>query len=148
MARSHTTIDSYLESLPEERREALRKVREVILKYLPEGYEETMDFGMPCYVIPLERFPKTYNGHPLMYAAFASQKNYMALYLMSVYGSPNIEAWFREAFAKAGKKLDMGKSCVRFKKLEDLPLDIIGQTIARVSVENYIAHYEASRNRG
>jgi uncharacterized protein YdhG (YjbR/CyaY superfamily) len=138
-----TTVAKYLAELPPDRRAAIAKVRETILANLPEGYEEGMQFGMIGYCVPLSRFPNTYNGQPIGIAALASQKQYMALYLMSVYGDPKTEAWFRDAFAKAGKKLDMGKSCVRFKKLEDLPLDVIGQTIARVSVDQLIAQVEA-----
>src|SRR5690606_32559995 len=108
-----------------------------------KGYEEAMQYGMIGYCVPLSRYPDTYNGQPLGIAALASQKQYMSLYLMAVYGDPKTEAWFRDAFAKAGKKLDMGKSCVRFKTLEDLPLDVIGQAIARVSVEQYIARVES-----
>jgi hypothetical protein len=145
MKSEATTVEEYLAGLPEDRRRALSAVRDVILEHLPEGYEEGMDFGMIAYYIPLDRYPKTYNGHPLGIAALASQKNYMALYLMAIYGNDDA-AWFRERFADAGKKLDMGKSCVRFRKLDDLPLDVIGDAVARVSVEDYIEHYERSRD--
>ena len=131
-------VAAYLASVPEERREAISTVRDVILQNLPAGYVEMIAYKMLCYVIPLERYPDTYNGQALQYAALANQKNYMSVYLTTVYGDPEAEAWFREGFAKAGKKLDMGKSCVRFKKLDDLPLDVIGQAIARLSVEDYI----------
>ena len=101
-------------------------MRELIQSRLPEGYAEQMDFGMICYVIPLETYPETYNGHPLMYAALASQKRHMAVYLMNIYGDEGTLRWFTEGYAASGKKLDMGKSCVRFKKLDDLPLELIG----------------------
>jgi hypothetical protein len=140
------TVEEYLDSLPEDRRAVVAAVREVILKNLPAGYQETMNWGVISYEIPLERYPKTYNKQPLMYAGLAAQKNYFAVYLMTVY-SPQLEAWFREEFKKAGKKLDMGKACVRFRKLDDLPLDVIGQVIARTPPEKYIAYYEASRPR-
>jgi hypothetical protein len=139
------TVEEYLASLPPDRREAISAVRRVILKNLPKGYEEAMNWGMICYEIPLKRYPNTYNGQPLGIAGLASQKQYMSLYLMSVYGDKATEAWFREEFRKAGKKLDMGKACVRFKKLEDLPLEVIGQVIARAPVEALIAAYERSR---
>jgi Domain of unknown function (DU1801) len=145
MVRSRsTTVEEYLEELPEDRRAVIAAVREVILKNLPRGYQETMNWGMISYEIPLERFPKTYNKQPLLYAALAAQKNYFAVYLMTICSGEQ-EASFREEFRKAGKKLDMGKSCVRFRKLDDLPLDLIGQVIARTSLEKYIAFYEASR---
>ncbi len=141
------TAEEYLASLPPERREAISAVREAILAHLPVGYEEMMDFGMICYVIPLSRVPKTYNGHPLPLAALASQKNYMSVYLMNVYGDPSTEEWFHATYKATGKKLDMGKSCVRFKRLEDLPLDVIGQVIARTPVEDYIKTHERARGK-
>ena len=140
-----TTVGEYIAGLPEERAEQVTRLREMILERLPEGYAEEMDFGMIAYVIPLETYPDTYNGHPLMYAALASQKRHMAIYLMNVYGDDETLRWFTEGFAAAGKKLDMGKACVRFRKLDDLPLDLIGEAIARTSVAEYIASYEASR---
>ena len=139
------TVEAYLAQLTDDRRAAISVVRNVILKNLPKGYEEVINWGMITYQIPLERYPNTYNGQPLCYAALASQKNHMAVYLTCVHGCKEIDAWFREEFRKAGKKLDMGKSCVRFKKLEDLPLAVIGKTIKRVSPKAYIAQYEASR---
>lgn len=139
------TPDEYLASLPDDRREALSAVRRTILDNLPDGFREGMQYGMIGYYIPLERFPETYNGQPLGLAALASQKRHMALYLNSVYGDRVTEASFREAYAASGKKLDMGKSCVRFRRLEDLPLDVIGDTIRSQSVEEFIARYAASR---
>ena len=141
------TPEEYLAGLPPERAEQLGQLRELILRRLPEGYEEQVDFGMLAYVIPLETYPETYNKHPLMYAAVASQKRHMALYLMNVYGDEATLRWFTEGFAAAGKKLDMGKACVRFKKLDDLPLDFIGDVIARTPVADYIEAYEASREQ-
>jgi uncharacterized protein YdhG (YjbR/CyaY superfamily) len=145
MTSKAATVEEYLADLPEDRREALSAVREVILANLPEGYEETMQYGMIGYVVPHSLFPAGYHCDPrqaLSYAALASQKNYMSLYLMSVYGHTPTAEWFRTAFAAAGKKLDMGKSCVRFKKLDDLPLDVVGQAIARVPAKAYIERYE------
>jgi hypothetical protein len=147
MARSRAaTVEEYLDSLPADRRAVVAAVREVILKNLPAGYQESMSWGVISYEIPLERFPRTHNKQPLMYAGLAAQKNYFAVYLMTVC-SPGLDSWFREEFKKAGKKLDMGKSCVRFRKLDDLPLDVIGQVIARTPPDKYIAYYEASRPR-
>ena len=139
------TVEEYVAGLPEERAEQIARLRELILERLPEGYTEEIDFGMIAYVIPLETYPDTYNGHPLMYAALASQKRHMSLYLMNVYGDDETLAWFTEGFAAAGKKLDMGKACVRFRRLDDLPLNLIGEGIARTSVAEYIASYEAAR---
>jgi hypothetical protein len=139
------TPDEYLAALPPDRRQAINAVRDVILRNLPAGYEEGIEFGMISYHVPLERFADTYNGHPLGLAALASQKRYMALYLNNVYGDRDTEAWFRERYAASGKRLDMGKSCVRFRKVEDLPLDVIGETIARTDLDRYLAHYRAAR---
>jgi hypothetical protein len=142
-----TTVKAYIDSLPPDRRAALQEVRRVILDNLPKGYRESMTWGVPTYEVPLTVCPDTYNGKPLSLAALASQKNYMVLYLMNVYGHKETEKWFREAYRAAGKKLDMGKSCVRFKKLEDLPLDVIGEAIARTPMDKYVAYYEKTRKR-
>ena len=139
------TVEEYLSELSPDRRESIEAVRKVVLDHLPEGYQEMMLFGMIAYVIPLERYPVTYNRQPLEYAALASQKNYMSLYLMTIYGDPEAEQWFTEQYRARGKKLDMGKSCVRFKRLEDLPLDLIAQVIARTPVDVYIEKYEEAR---
>ncbi len=144
---SAATVEEYLGELPSERREVVSAVRDVVLRNLPEGYRESMGFGMIGWGIPLERYPDTYNKQPLGYAALAAQKNHYALYLSCVYQDPQAEAAFRQAFAEAGKKLDMGKSCVRFRRLEDLPLDVIGRTIAATPPEELIRQYEASRRK-
>lgn len=141
-----TTVEQYLASLPEDRRAALSAVRDVILENLGEGYEEGIQYGMIGYYVPHRVFPSGYHAdpkQPLPFAALASQKSHMAVYLMSVYGQPAQEKWFREAWAKTGRKLDMGKSCVRFKKLEDVALDVLGEAIRRVPAKAYIAHYES-----
>ena len=140
-----TTVDQYLAELSPGRREAIFKVRKVVLEHLPAGYEETMQFGMISYVIPLEKYPVTYNKQALGIASLASQKNYMSLYLMCVYGDKETERWFFDRYAASGKKLNMGKSCVRFKRVEDLPLDLIGETIARVTPAQFIEIYEEAR---
>jgi uncharacterized protein YdhG (YjbR/CyaY superfamily) len=148
MAQSKaTTVDEYLAEQSPDRRLALEAIRRVILENLPRGYVETMQYGMIGYVVPLEKYPVTYNKQPLGVAALASQKNYLSLYLMNVYGDPETERWFVEEYQASGKKLDMGKSCVRFKKLEDLPLDLIGRAIARTSVDEFIGMYEAARRK-
>jgi hypothetical protein len=141
------TVEEYLAELPEERRAVVSAVRDVIVRNLPEGYEEAMAWGMIVYGIPLERYPDTYNGAPLGYVSLAAQKNHYSLYLMGVYGDPAREARLEEAFREAGKKLDMGKSCVRFRGLDDIPLDAIGQQVASITPEEYIEIYENSRAR-
>jgi hypothetical protein len=140
------TPQEYLESLPEGRREAIAEVRQTILDNLPEGYEEAMQYGMLSYVIPLERYPETYNGQPLGYVSMASQKNYMSLYLMGIYGEVDGRNWFEAEAEKRGAKLDIGKACVRFRRLEDLPLDLVGEAVARIGVEDFIDKYERSRS--
>lgn len=141
------TVDEYINRLPLGRREAIETLRSVILENLPEGYVEVMQHGMIGYVIPLDTYPVTYNRKPLVYAALANQKNYMSLYLMGVYGNEATQNWFVEGYKATGKRLDMGKSCVRFKTLEDLPLSLIGEAIGRVTVSRFIEIYEESRIR-
>ena len=146
MAKSAaSTVDEYLAELPDDKRQALSAVREVVLRNLPEGYREMMTFGMIGYGIPLERYPGTYNGQPLAFAALAAQKNYNALYLTCVYQDPEQERELRDGFEAAGKKLDMGKSCIRFKEPDDLALDAIGRIIATTPPERFIQQYEAAR---
>jgi Domain of unknown function (DU1801) len=139
------TPDEYVASLPEDRQEIVGAIRDVIRRNLPDGYAEGMAFGMIGWYVPLERFGNTYNGQPLGLVGLASQKEYVSLYLNSVYGDRDTEAWFRERWAASGKPLNMGKSCVRFRRLEDVPLDVIGETIARADLDAYLAHYQAAR---
>ncbi len=139
------TAEEYLDELPEERREVLTELRKLIRKHLPKGYAESVNYGMLMYEVPLATFPDTYNGQPLCYVALASHKRYCSLYLMGAYGDPAQVETLRAAFAKAGKKLDMGKSCVRFKTLEDLPLPTIGKLIAAVPPAKMIAMHSGVR---
>jgi hypothetical protein len=139
------TVDEYLAELPPERRAIVASVRDLVRRNLPEGYRETMNWGMISYEIPLERYPDTYNKQPLGYAALAAQKNSYTLYLNSVYQDGERKKWLEHEFHKAGKKLDMGKSCLRFKRLEDLPLDVIARVIGSTPPEKFIEQHEASR---
>ena len=142
---SAKTVDEYLKQLPDDDRAVLSAVRKVVRANLPKGYEEAMANGMIGYGIPLSRYPKTYNKQPLSYVALAAQKNHYALYLMCAYmDSAQMQA-LEDGFRKAGRKLDMGKSCIRFKALEDLPLDVIGGVVASTPVERYIEIYEGAR---
>lgn len=146
MKSNATTVEEYVKGLPEERRKAITAVRKVILANLPKGFEECMSYGMIGYVVPHSLYPKGYHCNPklpLPYANLASQKGHMSLYLMTVYADVKTEQWFRKAWLAAGKKLDMGKACVRFKRLEDVPLEVVGQIIARTPVKDYVARYEA-----
>lgn len=138
------TVEEYLADLPAERREVVSKVREIVKRNLPKGYHETMQRGMICYGLPLSRYPNTYNGEPLGCVALAAQKNYYALYLMGVYMDPQQGKQLESAFKRAGKKMDMGKSCLRFKELDDLPLDAVGEIIASTPPETLIAYHEAA----
>jgi hypothetical protein len=141
------TVKQYLAELPADRREAISAVRDVILKNLPKGYEEGMQYGMIGYYVPHSVYPPGYHcdpKQPLPFASLASQKNHMALYLTCQYGDEEHEAWFRDAWAKTGRKLDMGKSCIRFKKLDDVPLTVIGQAIKRMPVTKFVAQYEST----
>ena len=146
MAQSKAkTVDEYLAELPESRRETVEGMRKIVLDNLPVCYHEAMQYGMISYVIPLERYPKTYNSQPLAIVSLASQKSYVSLYLMGIYFDGETGKWFTEGFRASGKRLDMGKSCLRFKRLEDLPLDLVGEAIARTTVDEFIERYEASR---
>ena len=148
MVRSNAvTVEEYLKELAPDRREQIEAVRNVVLENLPEGYAETMNWGMISWEIPLDRYPKTYNNQPLMYAALASQKNYMSIYLMCVYVHGGTQTEFERRFKASGKKLNMGKSCVRFKTTDDLPMDLIADTVASTSVDDYIKSYEAARKK-
>jgi hypothetical protein len=127
-----------MEELTPERRAALESVRQTILENLPPGYEEAMGFGMITYQVPLETYAETYNGKPLMYAALASQKRHMAVYLTGVYMDPASRHAFEEAYEATGKRMDIGKSCVRFRKLDDLPLELIGESIRKFEVDEFV----------
>ena len=142
---SPSTPDEYIAALPDDRREAVSEVRRVIRDHLPDGYAEGMAYGMIGWYVPLETYPDTYNGQPLGLASLASQKHHIALYLNNVYGDAELEAWFRDRWGQTGKKLDMGKSCVRFRRLEDIPLEVIGETIAKSDLDAFLAHYEQAR---
>lgn len=146
MPSKATTVDGYLAELPEDRRAALTVIRQTILDNLPDGYAEGMQYGMIGYFVPHERYPQGYHcdpKQPLPFMQLASQKQHMALYLFCLYTDPAHMGRFCAAWQAAGKKLDMGKSCVRFKSLDDVPLDVLGETIANVPVERFIASYEA-----
>lgn len=145
MRSEATTPRAYLDSLLDDRRRAMVRVRTVIRRNLPSGYREAMNWGMIAYEVPLRSFPVTYNGQPLMYAALASQKNHMAVYLSGIYGSTSLREWFEDEYRATGLRMDVGKSCVRFRTLDDLPLDLIGAAIAAVPMSAFIDMYESAR---
>jgi hypothetical protein len=145
------TVAAYLKELPAERRAALQAVREVFLANLPAGYEEGMQYGMIGYYVPHSVYPAGYHcdpQQPVPFGGMASQKNHMSLYLMCIYGDAAQRAWFEKAWRASGKKLDMGKACVRFKQVEDLPLDVIGEAVRRVPVKKFLAFYEETLAKG
>lgn len=142
-----TTIGGYLATLPEDRRWAIEHLRRTILDNLGDGFQEGMQYGMIGYYVPHEIFPQGYHcdpSQPLPFASLGSQKNHMALYLHGLYGDAKRSAAFAKAWKATGKKLDMGKCCVRFKSLNDVPLAVVGDVIAKVSVANYVKQYEAT----
>ena len=141
------TVASYLGGLPEERRSALEAVRATILANLPAGMVESTGWGMITYEVPLEQVHDTYNGQPLMYAALASQKHHMAVYLSGIYADPELRAWFEDAYRETGLRMDLGKSCVRFRALDELPLELVGEAIAAQTLDRFVAVYEAGRRR-
>jgi uncharacterized protein DUF1801 len=139
------TVAEYLATLPADRRSAIQQVRAVIRKHLPQGYAEQMQYGMISYVVPLALYPAGYldkRDVPLPFISLASQKQYMAIYLMNVSGDPELEAWFKAAWQKSQKKLDMGKACLRFNSVEDLALDVLGEAVTRSPLPDYISRYE------
>jgi hypothetical protein len=140
-----TTVEQYLLELPPERRAVVARVRDVVRAHMPAGYVESMGWGMICWSIPLSRYPDTYNRQPLGYVCLAAQKHYYALHLTTLYMDPERGAEFARDFAASGRKLDMGKGCVRFRTVDALPLDVVGRTIARTTPDEYIAMYERAR---
>ncbi|MHC4731723.1 MAG: DUF1801 domain-containing protein [Planctomycetota bacterium] len=147
MPTKPTTVTQYLNTLPKDRRDTLKAVRRVILDNLDDGYAESLQYGAISYHVPHSVYPPGYHcdpSQPLPFVGLASQKNYMTISLFCVYSSEAEQRRFREEWVKTGKKLDMGKSCVRFKKIEDVALDVIGESIKRTSAKKFIAHYEAS----
>ncbi len=154
MISKAATVKEYLASLPADRRDALEKVRAVILKNLDKGFQEGMGYGMMGWSVPHSIYPAGYHcdpKQPLPFAGLASQKQYMSLYMMGMYMSPDqmkappLLAWFKDAWAKSGKKkLDMGKCCIRFKSVDDLPLDVIGEAFKRQTLKKYVEYYEAA----
>jgi uncharacterized protein YdhG (YjbR/CyaY superfamily) len=148
MAKSSaTSVAAYLKELPPDRRKEIAAVREVIKNHLPPGYEETMNWGMISYEIPLSTYSSTHNKQPLSYIALAAQKNFNSLYLLSAYGTKEQDTRLRDGFKKAGKKLDMGKSCIHFTTADDLPLDTIGEIVSSTPPAKWIATYEAARKK-
>lgn len=154
MQSKATTVAQYLAELPVERQAPMLAVAEVIRKNLDPDIQEGIQYGMIGYFVPHRIFPAGYHCNPkepLPFAGLASQKNYMSLYLMGLYldcgegqGGSELTRWFQDAWAKTGKKLDMGKSCIRFKRLDDLALDVVGEAIQRMTAKAYIAQYEGT----
>jgi hypothetical protein len=145
--RPTLTVNQWLASVPAERKDAINTVRDVVNRRLPRGYEETVDWGLLAWVVPLGTLPNTHNGRSQLVAALGAHRKLMTIYLMSVYDDPKLRKEFQTAYKKSGKKLNMGGCCVHFKKLEDLPLDVVGNTVARVTVEQYVERYENARRK-
>jgi len=140
-------VDSFIAKLPAERRPSVERVRDVIRRHLPRGYEEVISKNMLVYQVPLARYSDTYNGHPLWYVALASEKSYLSLHLMAVYADAARAQRLRDGFQAAGKKLDMGKACVHFRAADDLPLDVIGELVASVPMDRWVEVAQAARRR-
>ncbi|MDZ4685859.1 MAG: DUF1801 domain-containing protein [Planctomycetaceae bacterium] len=148
MPNQPATVEDYLSALPTDRRDALNAVRRVILANIDDDCEEGLQYGMIGYYIPHWVYPAGYHcdpTQPLTYAALGARKNYLTLSLMPVYGHGELAAWFRDAWAKAGKKLNMGAACIQFKKLDDLPLEVIAEAIRRVPPRKFLAYYQSLR---
>ncbi len=151
MTSTAKTPEEYLETLPEDRKLAMNELRNTILKNIPEGFVEQMSYGMIGYVVPHSIFPAGYHCDPklpLGFAAIASQKNFIAIYHMGIYSNPKILKWFTDEFPKHSKrKLDMGKSCIRFKKIDELPYKLIGELMTKITVQDYISTYVKALNQ-
>ena len=145
MRSEATTPDGYIAGLDGERRELVATLRDTINSHLPEGYVEEMAWGMLTWSVPLAESGPTYNGKPLAYAALASQKNYVSVYLMGLYSDGTDLGWFKEQYAERGLKLDMGKSCVRIKHLDEVPLEVLGEAIGRIPVGEFLARHERDK---
>ena len=141
------TVDDYLADLDPQRRETVRAVYDVVRKAMPAGYQEGVAWGMITWSVPLERYPETYNGKPLAYLSLAAQKRHYSLYLMGLYSDGEQEQDFRERWQATGRPLDMGKSCLRFKRVEDLDLDLVAEVVASTPVEDFLSTYERVRAR-
>lgn len=142
------TVAQYLDELPPDRREVIGAIRDLVNRHIPGGYDEVMRWGMITWEVPMEMSGPTYNGQPLAYAALAAQKNSNSLYLSHAFIGPDHTERLQQAALANGKKLDMGKSCIRFKKLSDLPLDAIGEEVASTAPPEWINIYEEARKRG
>lgn len=147
MQSKASTPDEYFATLPEDRRDAMAQLRKVIKKNLPKGFQEVMNYGMPGYVVPHKIYPDGYHCDPklpLPFLGLASQKNSINFYHMGIYADPKLLKWFTSEFPKhSKKKLDMGKSCVRFKKPEDIPYELIGELVSKMSPQDWIKLYES-----
>ena len=139
------TVAAYLDELPAEKRAVITAMRELVRDNIPKGFEEGTLYGMIGWYIPLADYPRTYNKQPLAVASLAAQKNYFALYLPTYCSEDTLRQWLEAGFEKAGKKLDLGKSCLRFKKLDDLPLDVVAAAIGKTGPKQLISMYERSR---
>jgi len=148
MQSTAKTPQDYIDSLPEDRKEAINKIRQAIQKTLPEGFQESMGYGMLCYSVPHSIYPKGYHCDPklpLGFMSLASQKNFIALYHMGIYANPKLLDWFTTEFPKHSKsKLDMGKSCIRFKKINDIPYELISELASKMTVQQWIDCYESA----
>jgi hypothetical protein len=151
MQSKAATVDAYIAELPPERKEAIMQLRKLIKKNLPKGFVEEMSYGMIGYVVPHKLYPAGYHcnpGLPLPFMCLASQKNFIAIYHMCVYSDAELKKWFEAEYAKLGLgKLDMGKSCMRFKKPEKIPYQLIGELAGKITPQQWIAVYEKTLKR-
>lgn len=146
MKYTTNTVEEYIDQLPEERKEPMQKLRQLALEKLPAGFEETMAYNMITYVVPLSLYPKGYMttpGEPLPFVSIGSQKNYIALYHLGIYGNPTLSEWFAKAYSERVEgKLDMGKGCIRLKKIERIPYELLGELLEKVTPEAFVEQYE------
>jgi len=149
MRYQSTSVENYIEQLPEERQVVMKKLRSILNEKLPKGFEERIQYSMPGWVVPLSTYPSGYHVSkgelPLPFINIASQKNFIALYHSGIYADPDLHKWFVEEYPKHSKrKLDMGKSCIRFKKMDDIPYDLISELATKMTLERWVEVYEAN----
>ena len=151
MQSKATSVEQYMDELPDERRAPMKKLRSIIKRNLPAGFKEVMCYGMIGWVVPHEKYPEGYHcnpNQPLPFINLASQKNYIAVYHMGLYANPDLLKWFQEAHTKTGsRKLDMGKSCLRYKQASDIPYDLIGELVSKVTPDEWINWYEKATRK-
>lgn len=151
MIIGHEQVNAYLEALVPERQEAMNRLINIIMQHIPPGFELTMQYGMPAFIVPFSRYPQGYHckkGEPLPFISMAAQKHFLTLYHCGLYALDDVLQWFRSEYPKySSHKVDMGKGCIRFRYLDDIPYDLLAELMQKISVERWIEVYESTARR-